>query len=337
MRVITLSTLFLFPAVLIAQAPAGISQQLKTEQPVIEKLLKELQTKDALVKAEALIASPKPIYDNTNLNTVAQSQNAIRDLVSAHILAAKAAIATGDWEKASTILEKGLALANENKTSFLSGAQPTVDTWNKAEVDAKVFLAEKPARIQELKDGIAKVQAELANPDAIKKMSRAERNALEERRKKAETTDAEELKQLETDKAVHEQNLQQAAKIHTFVGGLSKDSDDVIKIVATALEKNQGRIKTQKDEITAFNAKLQASKKKVQIKGNSNWVDAVLNEKENITRLPSAETQVSFLNRLLVLNAGNVKARKALDNILAGKAPFEAEKPAAKGKGKKSR
>jgi hypothetical protein len=336
MRAFTLSTLFLFPAVLAAQAPADISQQLKTEQPAIEKLLKELRTKDALAKGEALIATPKPVYNNENLNTVAQSQNTTRDMVSAHILAARTIIAAGDWEKANAILEKGLALAKENKTSFLSGAQPTVDTWAKAEANAKAFQAAKPARIQELKDGIAKVQAELANPEAIKKMNKAERNALEERRKKA-VADAEELKQLEADKAVHDQNMQQAAKVHAFVDGLSKDCDDVIKIVATSLEKNQGRTKIQKDEIAAFNAKLLASKKKVQIKGNSNWVDAVLNEKDNITRLPGAETQVSFLNRLLVLDPGNAKAQKVLGNILAGKAPFEAEKPAPKGKSKKSR
>lgn len=331
----TLSTLYVLPAALIAQAPANISQALKTEQPAIEKLIKELKAKEALSRAETMISGLKPVYDTKDLNTVAQSQNALRDFISAHIVAAKAAIAAGEWEKASAILEKGLGLAKENKVSFLAGAQPTLDTWNKAETDAKTFMADKPAHIQELKADIAKVEAELTNQDAVKKMNKAERAALQERQNKAQA-EATEVTQLEADKVVHERNQVQAAKIRAFVDGLSTDCDEVVKVIATSLEKNQARIKTQKDEIDAFNNKLKESKKKVQIKGNSNWVDAVMNDHENITKIPNAETQVGFLNRLLVLDPGNAKAQKALDNILAGKVPFEAEKP-VKAKGKKSR
>jgi len=309
MRMLTLSTLTILPAALIAQAPVNVSQQLRSEQPAIDRLVKELKAKDALVKAEALIAIEKPAYNKTDLNTVAQSQNAWRDLVIAHLLAAKTAFAAGEWEKGNEILQKGLAIAKDNQAAFTAGAQPTLDMWKTPEADAKAFLADKTARIQALNANAAKTPAE-----------------------------AEELKQLESAKAVHENNLKLSEKIHGFVDGTVKLCEDDIKTVNSAIEKSQNRIKTQADEIQTFNTKIKEDKKKkVQIKGNSNWVDAVMNDQENLTKLANPETQVGFLNRLLVLDPGNAKAQKALDNILAGKAPFEAEKKPAKGKAKKSR
>ena len=308
MRMLTLSTLTILPAALVAQAPVNITQQLNSERPVIDGLVKQLKAKEALVRAEALIAIEKPAYNKTDLNTVAQSQNAWRDLVIAHLLAAKTAFAAGEWEKGGEILQKGLTLAKENQVAFVAGAQPTLEMWKTPEGDAKTFMEKNTARIQELTANAAKTPAE-----------------------------TDELKQLEGAKAVHENNLKLSEKIHGFVDGTIKLCEDDTKTVSTAIEKSQARIKIQADEIQAFNTKLKEGKKKVQIKGNSNWVDAVMNDQENLTKLGTPDTQVGFLNRLLVLDPGNAKALKAMDNILAGKAPFAVEKKSAKGKAKKSR
>jgi hypothetical protein len=335
---LTLSTLTILPAALVAQAPpVNVSQQLKSEQPLIDRLVKEMKAKEALVKAEALIALERPAYDNKDLNTVAQSQNTWRDLVIAHLLAARTAFTAGEWEKGGEILQKGLSLAKDNQAAFVSGAKGTLDTWKGPEADAKAFLADKAPRIDEIRLEIAKADSEAANADAIKKMNKADKAAFDGRQAKAKAG-AEELKQLESAKLIHENNLKLAEKIHGFVDSTTKLCDDDIKTVSTAIEKSQARIKIQADEIQAFNTKQKEAKKKVVIKGNSNWVDAVMNDHENVTKLVVPETQVSFLNRLLVLDPGNAKAQKALDNIVAGKAPFDAEKaPKGKGKAKKSR
>jgi hypothetical protein len=333
MRLAKTSTLALLPAALIAQAPApGISQLLRSEQPVIDKLVKDLKTQEALAKAEALIATPKPAYDNKDLNSVAQSQNTYRDLVSAHILAAKTAIAAGDWEKASKILEAGLALAKENQSLFNAGAKPTLDGWVKADTDAQKFLAEYPSKSQALKDDLAKFTAAKSDQEAIKKMNKEQRTALNEWAKKAQAED-EELAHLDADKKVHDGNAATAVKVKGFIDGINADCQSVVKIVSTSIEKNQARIKAQADEIKTFNGKQAekkpAGKKKV---APITWVEAVMNDHQNIEKLPVAD-QVGFLNRLLVLEPKNEKAQKTLANILAGKAPFEAEKkPAAKGK-----
>jgi len=308
MRMLTLSTLAVLPAALIAQAPVNISQQLRAEQPVIDGLVKSFKAKEALVKAEALIAIEKPAYNKTDLNTVGQSQNAWRDLMIAHIVAGRTAFSAGEWEKAVAILEKGLVLAKENKEAFVAGAQPTLETWKAPEKEAKDFFAQQSGRIQELSAKADKTAAEI-----------------------------EELKQLESAKGVYENNLKLLQKIQGFVDNTTKVCDEDIKLMTTTLEKGQGRIKDQSTEIETFNTKLKENKKnKVQIKGNSNWVDAVMNDQTNFTKLTGTD-QVGLLNRLLVLDAGNAKAQKALENILAGKDPFAVEKKApAKGKAKKS-
>ena len=335
MRLLTLSTLTVLPAALVAQAPVNFSEQLKTEQPVIESLLKALKPKEAFAKAQALIAVERPAYNTKDLNTVAQSMYVWRDLMSAHFLAAKSAFASGELEKGGDILQKALTLAKDNKAAFIAGAQPTLDTWKGPEVEAKTFLAEKPAKIQELNDDIAKVEKELTNLDAIKKMSKAEKNALAARQTKAQA-EVEEKNQLESAKKVYEDNLKLSEKIHGLVDGTIKICDEDIKTVNTAIEKNQARIKNQMDEIQAYNTRIKEKNKAAKINGNSNYVNGVMEEHTNLTKMPTPEAQVSFLNRMLVLDPGNAKAQKALDNLLAGKDPFEVEKKPIKGKVKKA-
>ena len=76
--------------------------------------------------------------------------------------------------------------------------------------------------------------------------------------------------------------------------------------------------------------------KRVKIVGNRNWVDAVLRNAENITKLGGPQQQVAFLNRLLFLDPTNQGAQKAVDNLKAGKEPFPKEaKPAKKSASKK--
>lgn len=335
MRMLSLSTLLVLPAALVAQAPADIPQLFQAERPAIEKLLKEFKAKEALAKAETVINGTKPAYDKKDLPSLAKSYNQYREIVNAHLFAATTAFSAGEWEKESSIREKAVAVAKENQESLKAGAQPILDVWAGAETKAKEFLAAAPATIQTLKADIEKTNAEDANVEAKKKLSQAELKALQDRVEKAKL-EAKDLNQLETDKRTHETNIQNFAQVRGYIDGVNSDLEIAVKKVSESLAKSKDRIKSQADEIEAFNAKLKEGKKKVQIKGNSNWVDAVMNDHENITKLGTPEIQASFLNRLLVLDPGNAKAQKALDNIVVGKAPFEAEKKPVKGKGKKS-
>ena len=337
MRILSYSTLALLPAALIAQAPANISQQLKAEQPAIDGLIKSFKAKEALVKAEALIATPAPAYDKKDLNTIVQSSHQVRDLVSAHMIAAKAANAAGQWERANAILEKGLAIAKQNKADFLAATEANLDaTWKKPETDAKAFLAganERAEKIKTLESRIASVELELSNAEAIKKMNKTERAALKERQAQA-VKDADEigqLKAMENDRKMHEDNLAKVAQVRGYLDEMTKDADGVITAMAGSLEKNQARVMAQADEIKVYNSKQAEQKKGKKKVAPVSWVEAVMNDTQNVVKLAPAD-EVSFLNRLLVVEPSNKKAQKALDNVIAGKAPFEAEKKAAKGK-----
>jgi hypothetical protein len=335
MQIFRTSALALLPAALVAQAPApNFSQTLRAEQPGIEKLVKELKYKDALAKAEALIATPKPAYDNKDLNTLQQSMYIYRDLVQAHILAANTAITAGEWEKADKILNTGLTIAKENQTLFNTGAKPTLDSWAKAEDTAKKFLADYNAKAPAMKEHMDKTLALRAEVEKGKKLSKDERTALNADLTKAQS-EADELNRMEADKKVHEDNISKATMVKNALTKIDGDCQNVIKIVNTSIEKNQAKIKTQADEIKAFNDKqaADAKTKKGAKKKTITWVEAVMNDHQNIEKLSAAD-QVGFLSRLLVLEPANEKAQKALANIQAGKAPFEAEKKAA-AKGKK--
>jgi hypothetical protein len=103
----------------------------------------------------------------------------------------------------------------------------------------------------------------------------------------------------------------------------------MVKAAADDLAEVKTSIAVQAKEIADYTAS--EAKKKVKVVGNRTWVDAVLRNHENLTKLPTPQDQAGFLNRLLVLDPGNSVAEKALHNLLEGKEPFAKEaRPARK-------
>ena len=107
----------------------------------------------------------------------------------------------------------------------------------------------------------------------------------------------------------------------------------MVKAAETSVAKAKEVLAAQNDEITKFNT--EQVMKKVKIVGKKNWVDAVLRNHENITKLNGAQAQAAFLNRLLVLDPGNAGASKALENLKQGKEAFAKEAKPAKKAGRK--
>jgi hypothetical protein len=105
---------------LVIHAPAQeatVGQRLRTERPEIERLINELQPREALVKAEALLPASKSAFDKTNPQTMYMSYASSLSLSQAHQLAFKAALAAGQWEKALEYVKKAKEIAVENYTS----------------------------------------------------------------------------------------------------------------------------------------------------------------------------------------------------------------------------
>ncbi|HEX9081531.1 MAG TPA: hypothetical protein VF768_04575, partial [Holophagaceae bacterium] len=115
-----------------------------------------------------------------------------------------------------------------------------------------------------------------------------------------------------------------------FLADNTAEADGMVKAATEDLDKVKANIAAQAKEISDFNEK--EAKKKVKVVGNRTWVDAVLRDHENITKLSTPQDQAGFVNRLLVLDPGNATAEKVLKNLEEGKEPFVKEaKPARKG------
>jgi tetratricopeptide (TPR) repeat protein len=107
----------LVPFALVAQAPPAqpsMGERFRTESPVIEKMLADLQYPEALQRAEALVATPAEPFDKTRTPTGYASYQRFWATGRAYFLAANAARMNGLWEKARDYYQKALDVAKEN-------------------------------------------------------------------------------------------------------------------------------------------------------------------------------------------------------------------------------
>lgn len=116
MRPLPLSVLLSVPALILsAQAPdANLGQKLRTERPEVERMINELQSKEALARAEALLPPAKPAFDKASPQTMYMSYATFLSLSQAYHLAFKAANAAGQWEKAHDYIKKAREISLDN-------------------------------------------------------------------------------------------------------------------------------------------------------------------------------------------------------------------------------
>ncbi|HJW73793.1 MAG TPA: hypothetical protein VJ486_13275 [Geothrix sp.] len=295
------TSLMLLPAVaLVAQAPAttpDLAKQFNAELPGINQMLKELKYEDALAKVQTLIPAERPVFDTSSAKAIAQSLDNAQGLMSLYRLYANVATENGQWEKALEIQETR-AQAGRAILADLDKAQaPFLTQWKKVAQDSGDYVAKNTARL-----------AELTAAQAQKALAPAEQQ---------------ELDQINTALPVHKQNMANAPKVFKMLGDNQKEVADLIKAADEAIAKAKAALAGQNGEINEFNMKQVI--KGVKVVGKKNWVDAVLHLPENVTKLPTAQAQGAFLNRMLVLDPGNERATKALANLKQGKELFPKE------------
>lgn len=172
MRPLTLTVLLpalvlAFPA--IAQ-DASLGQRLRTERPEIERLIRELQPREALARAEAMLPTAKAVFDKTSPQTMYMSYASFLSLSQAYHLAFKAANAAGQWEKALDFVKKAKETAVENHSSIQEPFKLIAKNSKAMAARTRETLKENEAYIAELKakkdpDSSDKQQLELVEKE----------------------------------------------------------------------------------------------------------------------------------------------------------------------------
>lgn len=217
----TTTLLLTLPALLMAQdkAPETIAQRFKAESPSLDKLLNERDGAAALAKTQALIPAALPAFDKTSAATGLASSSELSALMAVHSYAGKAALLSGDWEKALDYFKKAEEIAKTNAAETALALAPTIETWKTAIANGKKEMETGAARKAELK-------------------AKAKRDEREEQ----------ELKNFE----IHENNIRQGplqvARIQGSLDGLKSDSEGFAK----AIEGVQKSLAEEKENLTKF-------------------------------------------------------------------------------------
>lgn len=325
-------------AALVAQAPApaplDLAQRFNSELPAVNQLLKDLKTPEALQRVEGLIPAERPPFKTGSPQDMGRSLDNAAGLVSLYRLWANVASENGLWEKAVEIQQRRARDARAVLVDLEQAQAPIAAQWKQVAQDANDYITKNTPRQQELQAILKAVQDEVAAVNAKqKKLDEKGRKELQAQVDKFPQQQGE-LDQINAAIPVHRQNLANAPKVAKMLADNRREVENMIKSADEAVEKAQKAVAEQKEEITHFNT--EQVMKKVKLQGNRNWVDAVLRNSENITKLGAPQQQVAFLNRLLVLDPGNPGAQKAVNALRAGEEPFpkEAPKPAKKSKKK---
>lgn len=215
-----MKAIFLVPAlvsVLAAQDQAlTLSQRFKAESPAINQLMAGFDSKQALAKAEAMIPANKPEFDKSSPAKGVSSSQEFGTLMNIYTIAGKAAVSSGDWDKAVGYFRKAKEIAGENASGTATALAPAMEMWKKAETTGKAYLEEGSARWKEL----------------LEKASRTESEEVE-------------LKNFKT----HEENVKKGPaavkQLQDIVDGLKEDADHFDGPI-TGVEKS---IKAEKDQI----------------------------------------------------------------------------------------
>ncbi|MDP2876163.1 MAG: hypothetical protein Q8O00_08270 [Holophaga sp.] len=328
-----------FTFLLAAQpTPQNLVQVFNAELKGINQLMAELKFEEAVAKSQSLIPSPAPVFDGKDGATIAASLDNGRGMLALLKLNANTVSATGQWEKAAEVNQKRLAFAKALQADLDKTMTTLEGPWIKAVEEGKAYIAQNGPKLVELEKSVAKLQQDIKDHNEKKVV--LDKKQLEEIQKvriPVAQRDDQEIAEIKAKTASYQDAIKRYPAFQGMVAENRKEVAAMVKESEEALEKAKASIASQADEIAKFNTtQLEKNKKnkKFKIDGNKNWVEAVMNDKTNITKLDSPRTQALLLNRILVLDPTNKLASSALGNLKAGREPFFVEKKGKKG-GKK--
>ena len=310
---------------LVAQAPASVSysQKFNTELPIVNQMLKDLKTQEALERVQSSIPAQRPTFNASSPQAIGTSLDNAQGLASFYRLWANVTLETGQWEKVQEIQEKRAQFARDVLADLDKAQAPIAAQWAKVSQEATTAIQKGEARKAEVEPQLAAFKTEYEELKSGKR--KASKKEIDEFNVRAT-----QMQQVENEVAdinaaipVHKQNLANAPKVTKLLNDNRKEITDMVKAADEAVAKAKLNIQNQNDEITKFNT--EQVMKKVKVVGKKNWVDAVMRNHDNITKLGEAQAQAAFLSRLLVLDPGNAEVSKALANLKAGKEAFEKE------------
>lgn len=151
-RTLTLASL-LAPTALVAQQPVvPFGQALRAAIGDVQQLLKDFKSREALTRIEGILPAEVPAWaDKTKPQEAYGSYQAYREYVQAYSLAAEAASASGQWEKALEHYTKARDLSKLNADNAGEAFPLIVSYYKDLAAASKRTLDENADYIKELR------------------------------------------------------------------------------------------------------------------------------------------------------------------------------------------
>jgi hypothetical protein len=326
-------TSLLFPAALVCSALVGqapssetLVQRFNTNLPDVNKLLNDLKFQEALDKTQALLPAQSPVFVAKDPASIERSLEDGRGMLALLKLKASCMAALGQWEKAAEVNQSRVDYARAlsadlDKATGALGAQ-----WTKVAEEGKAYIPQNEPKAAEIEKLLATLQQDIKDVNEKKvKLDKKQLGELQARAKEAPQQEQQML-EIKAKIAAYKDALGRYKQFSNWVAETHKQTAAMTKDAEEGLVKAQDTLKGQAAEIATFNAEQLKKNKKYKAEGSKKWVEAVMRDKTNLTKLETPRLQAQLLNRLLVLDPGEKNAAKALENIKQGRAPFFVEK-----------
>ncbi len=332
-------TSLLFPAVLVCSALAGqtagpetLVQRFNTNLPDVNKLLNEVKFQEALEKAQGLLPAQSPVFVAKDPAAIEGSLENGRGMLALLKLRISCVAALGQWEKAVELNQARLDYSHALSADLNKATGDLSAQWTKVVEEGKAYILQNESKAAEIEKNLAKLQQDIK--DFNEKKVKLDKTQLGELQARAKAAPQEEQQMLEIKGKVgaYKEAQGRYKQFSDWVAETHKQADAMIKDAEEGLAKAQDTLKGQAAEIAKFNADQLKKNKKFKAEGSKKWVEAVMRDKTNLTKLETPRLQGQLLNRLLVLDPTEKNALMAFENVKQGRDPFFAAKSASKSK-----
>ena len=333
-------TTLLFPAALVcsvlvgqAAGPETLVQRFNANLPSITQLLNDLKFQEAVDKAQALIPAKRPVFVSKDPGSIGESLEDGRGMLALIKLQASCLGAQGQWEKVVDLNRSRVEYAGALRSDLGKALTELNAQWSKVSEEGKAYILQNEPKIGAIEKSIAALQLDIKNHNEKKvTLDKKQLEEIQKVRIPQVQKDEQEMLEIKAKVAAYREAQGRFQKFTGWVTEATKQADGMVKEAEEGLAKSQDMIKTQRDEVTKFNSDMLKKDKKFKAEGSSKWVEAVMRDKTNLTKLDTPRLQMQLLSRLLVLSPADKTALKAIENVKQGRDPFFVEKPASKSK-----